>query len=301
MGQKDITQKAIEAYNDVFSDIINNLIFHGEAVVKENDLQDAKTQSAYKAEDKIVREQGRDVSKIWKANGCDIRIAFMGLENETEPEDDMPFRVIGYDGAAYRDQIGYVTDKVGKRHKKLERYPVVTLVLYLGYKKHWDKARSIYDVLNDKLDDRLKPFVQDYKINLFEIAYLEEEQVAGFKSDFRILADYLVQMRKNDTYIPSDVEMVHVREVLDMMSVMTNDNRFIEVADEVSKRKGEITMCAVLDEVENRGVNRGREQEQRERIAVMLRKGLKPEEVSNYGDYPLKLVLEVERNMTMPV
>ena len=41
----------------------------------------------------------------------------------------------------------------------------------------------------------------------------------------------------------------------------------------------------------------GREQEQRERIEVMLRKGLKPEEVANYGDYPLTLVKEVENNM----
>jgi glycyl-tRNA synthetase beta subunit len=41
----------------------------------------------------------------------------------------------------------------------------------------------------------------------------------------------------------------------------------------------------------------GREQEQRERIEVMLRKGLKPEEVANYGDYPLALVKEVENSM----
>ena len=259
MAQKDITQKAIEAYNDVFSDIINNLLFDGETVIGENDLEDAKTQSAYKAKDKVVREQDRDVAKVWKANGCDIRIAFLGLENETEPEDDMPFRVIGYDGAAYRDQIRYVTDEAGKRHKEMDRYPVVTLVLYLGYEKRWDKARSIYDVIDEKLDDRLKPFVQDYRINLFEIAYLEEDKVAGFKSDFRILADYLVQMRKNNKYIPSTVEMTHVREVLDMMSVMTNDNRFIEVADEVSKRKEGITMCAVLDEVESRGIAKGQQ------------------------------------------
>ena len=45
------------------------------------------------------------------------------------------------------------------------------------------------------------------------------------------------------------------------------------------------------------GIGIGREQEQRERIEVMLRKGLKPEEVSNYGYYPLALVKEVEENM----
>ena len=30
MGQKDITEKLLEDYNDVFADIINGLIFNGE-------------------------------------------------------------------------------------------------------------------------------------------------------------------------------------------------------------------------------------------------------------------------------
>ncbi len=45
------------------------------------------------------------------------------------------------------------------------------------------------------------------------------------------------------------------------------------------------------------GRKQGREQRDREKIEVMLRKGLKPEEVANYGDYPLSLVKEVENNM----
>jgi len=45
------------------------------------------------------------------------------------------------------------------------------------------------------------------------------------------------------------------------------------------------------------GIGIGREQRDREKIEVMLRKGLTPEEVANYGDYPLALVKEVESNM----
>ena len=51
------------------------------------------------------------------------------------------------------------------------------------------------------------------------------------------------------------------------------------------------------DAILKEGREQGRDQEQRERIEVMLRKGLKPEEVANYGDYPLALVKEVESNM----
>ena len=94
----------------------------------------------------------------------------MGIENESWPEEDMPLRIIGYDGAAYRDQISYEMDESGKR--KLNdnpRYPVVTLVLYFGLKRG-DKPRTIHELLRDNLDDGMRPFVNDYKINLFEIA-----------------------------------------------------------------------------------------------------------------------------------
>ena len=35
-----------------------------------------------------------------------------------------------------------------------------------------------------------------------EIAYLEEEDMELFQSDFKIVADYLVQMRKHNDYKP---------------------------------------------------------------------------------------------------
>ena len=40
--EKDITEKQLEALNDVFADIINALIFNGRQVVKEDELEPAK-------------------------------------------------------------------------------------------------------------------------------------------------------------------------------------------------------------------------------------------------------------------
>lgn len=39
-----------------------------------------------------------------------------------------------------------------------------------------------------------------------------------FKSNFRIVADYFVQIRKNKDYIPTDTQMKHVKEVQRLMS-----------------------------------------------------------------------------------
>ena len=60
-----------------------------------------------------------------------------------------------------------------------------------------------------------------------------------FKSDFRIVADYFVQIRKNKNYIPSKDKILHVEEVLKMMSALTKDSWFEEnyTVEEIAKRK----------------------------------------------------------------
>lgn len=62
MGQKDIAEKTLEAYNDVFADIMNGIIFKGEHIVKEEDLQEAATASVFNTGKKL-HGQDRDVSK----------------------------------------------------------------------------------------------------------------------------------------------------------------------------------------------------------------------------------------------
>lgn len=197
MGEADITEKLLEAYDDVFSDIINVLLFDGKRLVKEDELSDAVPLSGYKDSEGKMHEQERDVAKYWR-NGS-IRICLYGLENQTDIDVDIPLRVIGYDGAAYRAQILADKESDGKKKKK-PRYPVVTLVLYFG-EERWNKHKSLQECL--EIPPELKPYVSDYKVNVFEIAWLEPETVAKFRSDFGIVADYFVQIRRNKEYRPS--------------------------------------------------------------------------------------------------
>ena len=116
MGEKDITERTLESYNDVFADIVNVLLFDGKRIICENELEDAISHSQYKAD--------------------------------------------------------------GKIH----------LVLYFGYEHRWNKPASLLKCL--EIPKGLEPFVSDYNINIFEIAWLTDEKVDMFKSDFRIVADY---------------------------------------------------------------------------------------------------------------
>ena len=87
MGDKDLTEKTLEAYDDVFADIINVLLFNGKRLVCEKDLSPGTAQSIYKADNKL-HSQERDVAKYWK-KGL-IRLALFGMENQTDTDTDMP-------------------------------------------------------------------------------------------------------------------------------------------------------------------------------------------------------------------
>ena len=241
MAEKDMTEKTLEAYNDVFADIVNVLLFNGRPLVKEDELTAETPRSLYKA-DGMLHEQERDVAKFW--NNTNVRIALYGLENQTDIDVDIPLRILSYDGAAYRDQLN------GQK----KRYPVVTLVLYFG-EKRWDSPRSLLERL--EVPEELKPYVSDYKVNIFEIAWLSEEHVKLFQSDFKYVADYFVQVRKNKKYVPSAETIDHVRETLQLMAVLTKDRRFEEYANVQAAEGGNVTMCEVLDQMISEGYNRG--------------------------------------------
>ncbi|MBR1758294.1 MAG: Rpn family recombination-promoting nuclease/putative transposase [Lachnospiraceae bacterium] len=250
MGEKDIAEKTLEAFNDVFADIVNGLLFEGREVLKEHSLIDAQPVAMYKSEGRI-HEQERDIAKYWYKTSnerINVRIAFLGVENQTSYDRDMPLRVMGYDGASYRAELS-----------QEDRYPVITLVLYFG-SQHWGKNKCIYDAID--IPEELRPYVSDYKINLFEIAFLPEEAIHHFHSDFRIVVDYFIHSRTNPNYRPVDPEkFMHVDEVLKLMSVLTHDERFVDVLEYEGGRPE--NMCEVLDRVEARGRAQGLEEGRR--------------------------------------
>lgn len=265
MGQKDLTEKLLADYNDVFADIVNGLLFEGKELIQPEDLITAQPISQYKAEDGKVHEQERDLAKYWSK--AKLKIALFGLENQSSVDETMPFRVIGYDGASYRSQL---------LNEKNEITPVITLVLYFGTEKHWDKPKNIKALLD--IPDYLAPYVNDYKIHVFEIAWLTEEEINRFQSDFQVVARFFVNKRKNPNYMLTDpTEIRHVDEVLKLLSVITADSRYMETL-KISERR--ITsMCDVAERLEQKGKDKGRAEERIEMIIKMYDAGLSIDEI----------------------
>lgn len=236
MGQKDKAEKLLEDYNDVFADIVNVLLFNGKNTVCPEVLEETKVRSQYKADDDELHEMERDVAKYWKDK--EVTIALYGVENQSKAEKVMPLRILGYDGAAYRSQL---------LQEKKEVFPVVTIILHFGI-GHWNQPKNLKKIV--KIPDELDDYVNDYKIHVFEIAWLTDEQVAMFKSDFRVVAEYFTQMRKNKKYEPSDTEVRHVDEVLKLLSVFGESEQFKKLIKNKKKTGGKkrMTMGEIFDQ-----------------------------------------------------
>lgn len=244
MKEKDITEKVLLNFNDVFADVVNGTIFDGKDIVKSEDLEEASTVTQYKDDENIPHEQTRDVAKFWKKNG--VIFSFVGIENQTVPDKDMILRVCSYDGVTYRNQQG--NEKI---------YPVFTIVIYWG-KTKWNVPTTLKERIACPAE--LDELVSDHKFKLLDMVRLSYDEIEKYKSDFSFIAGIIA---KEEEYEPNQEEIKHPEEVLDLLNLLTNDKRFATAKEEVRKIKkegGTVDMCGFLDKIENRGIEKGIEQ-----------------------------------------
>ncbi len=177
--------------------------------------------------------------------------------------------------------------------------PVVTFVL--NFSKHrWSTNKTVLECLN--MNDRIKPFVSDYKINVIDVAYLSRETVNKFKSDFKIIADYFVQMRETGEYKPMTDEINHIWELLLLMGNLADDDRF-KVEYYRTHREERANMCEVLDKIITEGETRGGHERAVSGAIRMIKRGKDTlEEIAEIMDLPLEEVVALSKQIkAMPV
>ena len=217
MAEKDITERHLAGYNDVFADIVNGCfaLVTGDRSfrpVAPDELREAPTRTLYTS-DGQVREQERDVAKYWTTGGAVI--CLLGLENQTDIDPNMPLRVLGYEGADYRRQLAQAG---------MEPYPVVTFVLYFGTKRRWpEHLRSLLGRL--KVREALRTLLNDWRIHVIELAWLTDEELALFTGDFRFVLEVLRCIRLGEDIVLTDQVIEHVDAVLKLLAALTGERR----------------------------------------------------------------------------
>ena len=249
MGQKDMREKLLEDYNDVFSDIFNGLLF-GENLIEQQYLKSGSTESIYKAESGKYREQRRDVLKYYR-DSCFLEIGSLGIENQSTVDAYMPVRVMGYDYANYRSQVD--------KHVYPLR-PVITIVLNFS-NTPWKDGNSLHSITD--ILEKFKPFVQNYEVKVFDIAFLKDEIIESFTSDFKLVAKFFKNKRLGNKNLFTDEKICHVQEFMDFLAVFTNDIRYQEIKQELAEMEKEgrsVTMCNVAQALEEKGIEKGIQQ-----------------------------------------
>lgn len=250
-----MAEKKLEDYPEVFTNIVNTLLFSDSSIhLDENKIIDGPTESIYKAEEKD-KEQRRDTFKYYDVGNKGILfcVAAYGIENQSTIDNVMPVRIMNYDASAYKSQVFDIKSSSKQTNQKRKRiYPVITIVLNFS-EKEWKTSRSLHDMM--ALPSDLAKYVQDYKINVFDVAFLEDDVIEKFTSDFKAVArffkDKRLRLEANDT-----IEIKHPAEIADLFSVFTGDEGYRDAVPNVIKKKekGEvITVCTYTETIRDSG------------------------------------------------
>ena len=219
MGQKDLSEKNLEFYPDVFADTVNALLYEGKSVVSPDSLKPAPTETLYPDKKGRLRNQFQDVSK-YQMNGRNIHLQYT-LENETKANRKMIFRRIGYEGAAYREQWD-----------RRDTFPFIGLVLYWG-KREWRPPRSIKEFFHNRdIPLEIWVYINDFCMHVYEMARLPAEIRTRFKSDMRFVVDILAE---GENYIPNAQPIRHKEALFLMLNNLTEDERFEEILNQMEE------------------------------------------------------------------
>ena len=261
MGEKDILEKKLFMFNDVFADFLNGIINNGRQVVEESELFDLSGWSHYKADDSRHRYQDRDVVKLWKKKN--VVISLIGIENQDIPDKDMVFRVLSYDGASYKTQLAKKDEK--------DIFPVITFVVYYG-EEEWKYETTLKKRL--KIGDGLDEFVSDYKINLIDLKKFTEDDINKFKKDFKLLVNYMVKGSNHDA---GSIELNHPEEVSELVLRLTGEELPIPRENDGGKTMEkffEPMFARMAEKAEARGMAKGMTEGMAKGMAKGMTEGL---------------------------
>lgn len=193
-------------------------------------------------------------------------------------------------------------DEFLSQMSKEEKFtPVITLVLYLGKEKEWDGAKSLYELL--EIDEELKPYVTNYKLNIFD--YHEYEDFSQFQTENRFLFELLANSKNEEKTEKIIKEYINeysldeetMKAIFGMLDIKADINMYKE-----KTKKGEkYYMCKAWDDHMERGRREGRiegEQNALQKSLCVLIQSLKEFSVDLEDIYQSVVKQEIYRGVT---
>ena len=186
----------------------------------------------------------------------------LGLEIQDKVHYAMPVRTMLYDAMEYASQVQKNAKLIKKSgREKAERkvdsgeflsgfrkddrlIPVITLVLYLN-PDTWDGPRSLSDMYAP-YDDAIKPYINDYKINLISPAELGHEDFVKFHTDLGKVLEFIKcsdDKGKMEKFKEENADFIFSAEAVLFLNETTHTKLTL------NEDKEEISMCKALDDM----------------------------------------------------
>ena len=238
MSSKDTITKTYMKDNAIFADAFNFYIYHGEQVIKPDDLHELDTAESviFTSDENDSKSSGsnssnsdssdsnssgsrhtdsthqryRDILKsaVIKQHG-DTIYAVLGIENQSDIHYAMPVRNLIYDGLQYSRQLRDTAALHRAKGTHLSRQEYLS-----GFRKE-DKLTPVITLvlyfgidkwdgaksIHEMLstkDPKLLKYVQDYHINLIEPASIEPDELDRFSTSLREVLGYIKYANDKD-------------------------------------------------------------------------------------------------------
>ena len=263
LSDKDSVSKKYLQDKDRFADLFNFYLYDGQQIIQPAQLREMDTTAItlpYGQDGRVssVQKQ-RDIIKVVSAmtdGHCDYLL--LAIEVQSELHYAMPPKNMLYDAMQYADQVS----QTAKTHRKNQDeassgeflsgfyktdklLPVITLTVYLDAAE-WDAPRSLHEMLLVE-DERLLPFIPDYKLNLITPADIDDTDFTKFHTELSPVLKYLKYSRSKDKLN----EVVHIdpvyrcldRDSAEIINIVTGSNLSIE------EGKESIDMCQAIEEM----------------------------------------------------
>lgn len=266
----DIILKNYWNDNSQFADLFNAVLFGGEQVISPDELEDVDTEESSILEHRDYAENiraSRDNIKVCKKSlTYGVELTLLGLESQEHIHYAMPMRIMGYDYGTYKKQYdsnagkyqsadGLDENEYLSGMKKTDKFtPVITVVVYYG-EKAWDGATALHDMLN--IPDKMKPFVNDYKMLLVEAGkndlILHNINNMAFFGMLKVILDKSIP--KNEA--KKKVIEYAVRHNVNKTVVMTVAGATGSNIDYNAFEKGDGDVCTLFNEIAKEGEAKG--------------------------------------------
>ena len=255
----DTTEKVRLQNNNLFSDMVNGILFHGNCLIDPIHLHNYDShESTYIHLFGIDRT--RDMIKKYE----DGYIILIGIENQSKIDETMPIRILGYDFINYMNQQKvfyrdyklitkynrkYPEDK--KKLPKLELYPVMSIVINYG-ERRWNKSTTLKGMMK-KIPKVFKGYINDWEIKVIDIVDVDYKNFRHKDNQDLVLGIQRLYESNGEVEVLEEMDMSY-ETAIELFSI-TNSRDMLEIVKRMKKE--EFDMCTAMEIFKKRTLEAG--------------------------------------------